>query len=91
MNIPSNDLNLIRIFDALADPGRLKIFKLLINKRDVCVSDVAEIMKISVPAASRQLKILETAGLARRIRNGQMICYVINQSDPIVKAIKKFL
>lgn len=88
---PYTNLNLVRTFSALAEPGRLKIFKLLMKRRDICVSEVAEIMKISVPAASRQLKILETAGLVRRVRNGQMICYVINQSEPIVKAIKKFL
>lgn len=74
-------------FYALGDPGRFKIFRLFFKYRDVCVSDMAKILNISVPAASHQLKILEQSGLAVRERMGQMICYKINVENPLVRAI----
>lgn len=74
-------------FYALGDRGRFKIFRLLLKYRDVCVSEIAKILNISVPAASHQLKILEQSGLTTRERMGQMICYKINEENPLVKAI----
>lgn len=79
------------IFSALGDPGRYKIFKLLTKKQDVCVTDVASILGISVPAASQQLKILERTGLVRKIRDGQVICYVVKKDDPVIESIIKVL
>ena len=75
------------IFEALGDQTRLKIFRLLAQKRDLCVTDVAKVCGISVPAASYQLKILELVGLARKERMGKMICYEIEDTDPIVKKV----
>lgn len=79
------------IFSALSDSGRLRIFKLLMEHHDICVSDVAHIFEISLPAASHQLKILERAGLVKRTRMGQMICYEIKEDDPLVKSIISLL
>lgn len=82
------DEKMVRLFDALGDVNRFKIFTLLLEKRgDICVSEFAEILKISVPAASQQLKSLEMSGLIRRIRNGQSICYQVKTSDARVKAV----
>lgn len=85
------DDRLAVIFEALSDPTRFGIFKLLVGCRDVCVTDVAAIFKISVPAASQQLKILERAGMIRRQRMGQMVCYVIRKDDSLVRRILKFI
>ncbi|MBI3335150.1 MAG: winged helix-turn-helix transcriptional regulator [Candidatus Portnoybacteria bacterium] len=78
---------LLLVFDALSDPGRLGIFRLLTKRHDICVTDVARIFEISLPAASHQLKILERAGLVKRTRMGQMICYEIKEEDNLVKSI----
>jgi ArsR family transcriptional regulator len=79
------------IFSALSDPGRFRIFKLLMEYRDLCVTDIAGILRISVPAASQQLRILELAGLVRRERMGQMICYEVKSDNPLVKSIIKLV
>ncbi len=64
------DKMLSLVFNALSDPGRLQIFKILLEHKDICVSDIANILNVSVPAASRQLTILELSGLIEKIRKG---------------------
>ncbi len=75
------------IFGALGDPGRLRIFKILLENKDVCVSDMANILGVSVPAASHQLSVLETAGLIERLRRGKMTCFKIPVENKTVKSI----
>lgn len=86
---PRNDNQLTLIFDALGDSGRFRIFQLLIERRDLCVTDVAGVFGISLSAASQQLKILERVGLVQKTRMGQMVCYEINSRNPVVKQIIK--
>lgn len=78
-------------FAALSDPGRFRIFKILLSESDACVTDIAHVLGVSVPAASQQLRILERAGLVRRERQGQMICYEVKKNDPAVEAIIRVL
>ncbi len=75
------------VFKALGDPGRYRIFRLLMEKHDICVTEVAQVCGMSVPAASQQLRILERVGLVRKERMGQMICYVLRDDDPMTKGI----
>jgi len=79
------------LFDALSDFTRFRIFKLLMQYNDLCVTDIANIFNISLPAVSKQLKILEMSGFIKRERMGQMIRYKINVKDKTVKAIIKIL
>lgn len=85
------DERLPLLFGVLGEKGRYLIFKLLIKKQDVCVTDIAHVLGISVPAASQQLKILELAGLVRRERTGQTVCYIIKNDDPVVRSVIKLL
>ena len=78
-------------FNALSDPGRFSIFKLLLQKNDLCVTDIANVLGISVPAASQQLKIIELSGLVRKCRNGQMICYSVKRENPIVRSLVRIV
>ena len=82
--------SLSKLFDALGDINRFKIFNLLLETPDnICVTEFADILDISVPAASQQLKSLEMSGLIERVRDGQMICYKVRHDDPNVKSIIK--
>lgn len=78
-------------FNALSDSSRYKVFKLLLEHREICVTEVSMIFGISVPSASQQLKILETSGLIRRERHGQMVCYAVRMKDPIVRLFVKII
>ena len=61
---------LSRTFSALADPTRRAILARLASG-ETSVSELAEPFDISLPAISRHLKVLETAGLVSRGRNAQ--------------------
>ena len=58
------------IFAALADPTRRAILARLADG-DATVTELAEPFDISLPAISRHLKVLETAGLISRSRSAQ--------------------
>lgn len=79
------------VFQALGDTTRLKIMRLLSKRKDICVTDVANIMGVSVPAASHQLKFMEMAGLIRRERMGKTICYRLREDDSFVRKLLKII
>ncbi|MBC7630107.1 metalloregulator ArsR/SmtB family transcription factor [Aeromicrobium sp.] len=58
------------VFSALADPTRREILSRL-GRGDATVTELAEPFPISLPAISRHLKVLETAGLITRDRQAQ--------------------
>jgi len=86
-NSKNTDTKLLLMFNALSDPGRFKVFKILRKNKNICVSDVAGILNVSVPAASRQLKVLELAGLIEKSRSGQMMCFKVNEDNKQIKSI----
>lgn len=79
------------ILGALGDPGRFRIFKLLMEHHDICVTDVANIFDITISAASQQLRVLERLGLVQKMRMGQMVCYKLKKDDLTVKLLIQFI
>lgn len=81
------------IFNAVSDPTRCRIFRLLMVTKgeDVKVTDIAHIMGMTVPAISQQLKVLEQSGLVRREKAGQIVYYKIRTNDQLVKSIVKII
>ena len=57
-------------FSALADPTRRAILARLISG-EVSVTELAEPFRMSMPAVSKHLKVLERAGLIARSREAQ--------------------
>ena len=62
------------ICGALADPRRILILYLL-SEQSINVSDLANAVGISQPAASRHLKILRERGLVQPVRLGAGVEY----------------
>src|SRR3982751_6670011 len=62
---------LSRTFAALADPTRRRILEDL-AQGDRCVTDLAKPYRMSLPAVSKHLRVLEKAGLIRRRRRGRV-------------------
>jgi DNA-binding transcriptional ArsR family regulator len=60
-----------RTFSALADPTRRRILERLAGG-DRCVTDLARPHKMSLPAVSKHLRVLERAGLVSRRRCGRV-------------------
>jgi DNA-binding transcriptional ArsR family regulator len=63
--------HLDRTFAALADPTRRRILAHL-SGGDRCVTDLARPYRMSLPAVSKHLRVLERAGLIRRSRCGRV-------------------
>ncbi|MBI4159944.1 winged helix-turn-helix transcriptional regulator [Candidatus Wolfebacteria bacterium] len=88
----SNEQNRISlILGALGDPGRFRIFKLLLEHHDICVTDVAHVFDITVSASSQQLRVLEMLELVQKTRMGRMVCYELKKDNPIVKQLIQFI
>jgi DNA-binding transcriptional ArsR family regulator len=60
-----------RTFAALADPTRRRILEHLAHG-DKRVTDLAKPHRMSLPAVSKHLRVLENAGLIRRKRYGRV-------------------
>jgi ArsR family transcriptional regulator len=66
----------VKVMKALSDTGRIKIIKMLQHK-SMCVCEVQKALDIPQPSASRQLKILEEAGLVTSQKNGLWVNYML--------------
>jgi len=60
------------VFAALADPTRRRILTRLSNEREVRVTTLARPFRVSLPAISRHLRVLESARLIERHRQGRV-------------------
>ncbi len=92
MVISADSKKLSLMFGALGDVNRLLIFKILLNRQGICVSELADELNITPAAVSQHLKILYRQGLVVKKRIGQKMCYEVNLSNQTVdKLIKYFL
>jgi ArsR family transcriptional regulator len=65
---------LSELFRQASDPTRLSLlFRLL--EGDICVCELAEAAGVSVSAVSHQLRILRSAGLVGRRKDGRHVYY----------------
>lgn len=80
---------LIRVLKALSDPNRMRIMKML-QRREMCVCELAEALGISQPSVSRHMRILSEADLVRSRREGVWIHYLWN-SAPAESYVAFFL
>jgi ArsR family transcriptional regulator, arsenate/arsenite/antimonite-responsive transcriptional repressor len=77
------------LFQALADPTRLRILGLLLTG-EVCVCHIHESLRIPQPKASRHLAYLRRAGLVDTRRDGLWVYYRLSDaSDPIAGTIRQ--
>jgi ArsR family transcriptional regulator, arsenate/arsenite/antimonite-responsive transcriptional repressor len=79
---------MVKVFKAVADPNRVRILKMLQQKK-MCVCELSAVLGITQPSVSRHLSMLRDAGLVRDERNCQWIDYElceekINQYAPIL-------
>lgn len=65
------------IFKALSEERRLEILRYLSNK-EFCVGDVAQEFDMSASVASHHLKVLESARLLHRRKEGKNVIFKVN-------------
>jgi DNA-binding transcriptional ArsR family regulator len=67
----TNNDKLSLTFRALGDPTRRDILSRLTTNGKLVVTDIANEYKMSLPAITKHLKVLEKAGLVKREKDGQ--------------------
>ncbi|MBN6188797.1 winged helix-turn-helix transcriptional regulator [Aneurinibacillus sp. BA2021] len=66
------------LFKALADDTRLRIAYALCQEQELCVCDVANMIGVTIAAASHHLRRLRTMGLARHRKEGKLVFYSLH-------------
>lgn len=69
------------IFRALSDKSRIRILKML-QKKQLCVCEITEILKLAPSTVSKHLSILRDAGFIVDWKEGKWINYKINSEPP---------
>ena len=69
---------LARMFRTLGDPTRTRMV-LALSRAELCVTDLAERIGLSLSATSHQLRILRDLDLVRVRRDGKHQYYVLNE------------
>lgn len=87
-NKESTSLEAVQV---LSDPTRMRIVRLLSKTKMLCVTDIAKILKLSVPAISYQMRILDSKGMVRKERHGQMMCYTLKKEEEAVERMMKII
>ncbi|GBQ28060.1 metalloregulator ArsR/SmtB family transcription factor [Gluconacetobacter azotocaptans] len=80
------------IFQALADPTRLRILALL-RSMELSVGEIAQVLGQSQPRVSRHVKILVNAGLAERRKEGSWVFLTLGPAPdlaPVFAAIDQW-
>ena len=77
------------IFKNLGDTNRYRIFEMLGKQPRISVSDIAKILKISIPLASQHLKILAQAKILQKEKLGQKVYYKLRADNRIARSISE--
>ena len=80
-----------RVFAALSDPVRLRLFDLVRRSGPggVCSCDLTEPLERSQPTVSHHLKVLREAGLVESRRDGTWIWYSV--PDRVLDEVSRFI
>jgi DNA-binding transcriptional ArsR family regulator len=71
---PATVDRLAEIFKVLGDPTRVRILTAL-STGELCVCDLATLLRVSESAVSHQLRLLRSLRLVRARRDGRMVFY----------------
>jgi ArsR family transcriptional regulator len=63
---------------ALAHPARVRILKILIEKKFCVCGEIVEVMPLAQSTVSEHLRILKQAGLVQGEVDGPRVCYCIH-------------
>jgi len=70
--------SVVSMFKALSDPTRLRIISVLTQESSICVSDIAELLDMSISRVSHHLSMLEKMGFTRHKQDGKQVYYTID-------------
>jgi ArsR family transcriptional regulator len=76
--LPENSIfaDMCAFFSVFADVTRVRILTILLIS-ELCVNDIATILRLNQTTASHQLKLLRDAGMVETARDGKVIYYKV--------------
>ena len=83
----------IKMFKALSDETRLRIYLLLLQG-ELCVCELVNILSIEQSRISHSVRILKEAGLVVNRREGKWIIYAVNpetENNRMIQSLKNGL
>lgn len=90
-NLSTQEEHLVSAMQALGDKTRFKMFKILLSNQQMCVSEIANTLDVSVPAVSQHFRIFELIGLVDKQRHGQRICYALKDENALVRELIRII
>ena len=82
----------MRIFKALSEEPRVRILHLLLQNKELSISDLEHILDFTQTKTSRHLIYLKNAGLLGSRRVDQWIVYyILDEAQEIIQQIFKFI
>ena len=86
-----NMQNIAEMLKAAAHPDRLAILNLLCKTKSekLSVKTIYEKLSLQQPVVSRHLNILKSAGVVRRLQEGQRIYYCLCMEKKTVESLSK--
>lgn len=79
-----------KILELAGDETRIRILCTLFDYKNICVSDMADSLQMSVAAVSHHLQLLQNYNIVSSTRQGKKICYSLNKTN-LIEYIKQFI
>ncbi|GAB4388696.1 MAG: metalloregulator ArsR/SmtB family transcription factor [Thermodesulfovibrionales bacterium] len=73
--------DLLRLMKLLSDETRVRTL-LLLGRKELCVCQIMAVLGVSQPLVSRNLALLEDAGLLAERRQGKLVFYSLRKDLP---------
>jgi len=77
-------IDCVEFCKALSDKTRQRILELLLERGEMCVSDLVETFNVSQPTISHHLTLLKNAQLVTSRREGKQVYYSIDQENVVM-------
>ncbi|GEO23924.1 ArsR/SmtB family transcription factor [Cyclobacterium qasimii] len=82
----------MRVFKALSEESRVRILHLLMQNKELCISDLEHILEFTQTKTSRHVTYLKNAGLiGSKKRDQWTFYYVLDEAHEILNQILKFI
>lgn len=82
----------MRVFKALSEEPRVRILHLLIQNKELCISDLEHILDFTQTKTSRHLSYLKNSGLVGSKKIDQWtFYYLLEENSEIIQQIFKFI
>ena len=80
-NMEGNFQKMTKLLSIAGSDVRLRILYLLNLENELCPCDLADILKMSVPAISQHIRKIKDAGIINSRRDGQTLYYSLNKDE----------